>query len=113
MSQVNDNIRAALSTYQTVYPGAKPKITVTYFPDGEVQLFLHEPERPNVQRPHGQGEGKVIEGAAVALRRHLAKMLREVAKKEEDLLKFNVANTEDFIERIHTAVKSVDVPEEK
>jgi hypothetical protein len=110
MSQVDDDIRCAIESYNAVYPGSKPRITLSRFSEGTVQLFLSEPDRPNVNRPHGQGDGKNIEEAAVALRKHLAKMLREVATKEADLLKFNTANITDFIERTQKSAEKLDPP---
>jgi hypothetical protein len=104
MSQADDDIRAAVNAYAAVYE--RPKITVSYFVDGTVQLFLRVPDRPSL--PHAQGDGKTLDEAAVNLRKHLAKVLRvQKAKAEEDVAKFTARWTE-FAAKCGTQATEVD-----
>ena len=52
MSQVHDDLDAALSAFRTAFPSSKPRVTVSYV-EKEVQLLLHEPENPSTSDPRG------------------------------------------------------------
>jgi len=102
MSAESD-IRAAVAAYTTSLPVTKPKITLSVFQDGEIQLFLHDIDHPSIT--HAQGSGKTLDEAASNLKVHLAKRLAEVkAKDEEDLAKM-VEAKRGLYERIDGAIK--------
>ena len=110
MSAESD-IRAAVAAYTTSLPVTKPKITLSVFQDGEIQLFLHDIDHPSVT--HAQGTGKTLDEAASNLKTHLAKRLTEVkAEDEKWLAKVNEAKR-GLYERIDGAILSLSSGEKE
>jgi hypothetical protein len=110
MSAEND-IRLAFAAYTASLPVTKPKITLSVFQDGEIQLFLHDSDHPSVT--HAQGGGKTLDEAATNLKAHLVKRLAEVkAKDEEDLAKMNEVKR-GLYERIDGAIKTLSSGEKE
>lgn len=105
MSQVEDDIRAAVAAYKAGLPVDKPKITLSVFGDGSIQLFLHDPDHARVT--HAQGDGKTLDEAAVNLKAHLARRLAAVkAEDEADLAKLNAAKAGLYV-RMDAAIASL------
>lgn len=105
MSQAEADIRTAVAAYASVFTGTKPKITLSVYGDGEIQLFLHAPDASHFT--HAQGSGKTLEDAAVALKVHLARRLEEIRAQDEKQLAESVAYRTKFHERIVTAIAAV------
>ena len=110
MSQIHDDLGAALDAYRGAFPGSKPRVTISYN-EKEVQLLLHEPENPSHLRPTGYASQKTLEEAAVALRRNYSRHLRELAEKEDAKLAANITNHSAHIARLRTFSMTVNVPE--
>lgn len=109
MSAESD-IRAAFAAYKTSLPVDKPKITLSVFGDGSIQLFLHAPDHPSVT--HASGDGKTLDEAARNLKAHLAKRLTTIkAEDEADLAKLNEGKMKLY-ERMDGAIASLTAPAE-
>ena len=110
MSQAENDIRLAVAAYKECLPVGKPKITLTVFADGEIQLFLHDPDATSVT--HAQGQGKTLEEAASALKTHLIKRVTEVTEKDKaDLEKLKEGKAKLY-ERIEKALATIKPAEE-
>jgi hypothetical protein len=99
------DVKAAISAFQSVWSG-KAKITVTYFDDGDVQLFLRHEDRREL--PHAQGSGKTLDEAAVALRSHLASALRRYQAEVQREHNARVGAWEAFHVKCTEATVAVD-----
>jgi hypothetical protein len=109
VSQVHDDLDAALAAFRTAFPSSKPRVTVSYV-EKEVQLLLHEPENPSTLRPTGYASAKTLEEAATALRVNFtARLVEHMTKADENfmaLAKRHEAN--DW--KLRDAIKLVEVP---
>lgn len=110
MSQVHDDLDAALQAFRTAFPGSKPRVTVSYV-EKEVQLLLHEPENPSTLRPTGYSSQKTLEEAAVALRKNFTtRLVEHMEKNGENFLALTKKHEENSI-RLVEAVKLAHVSE--
>jgi hypothetical protein len=107
LSQVSldGDLKVVIAAYQGTFVGAKPKMVLSYFPDGDVQLFLYVPDASHF--PHAQGNGKTIEGAVADLRRHLAKQLHEIKAEAQNNLRDTRQRVTELSERVDMAVKNL------
>jgi hypothetical protein len=110
VGQAEDDIRAAVAAYNSVFPSVKPKITLSVFGDSAIQLFLHAPDSPRYL--HAQGDGKTLEEAAVALKAHLGRRLTEYRIEAEKELAAYTAGHTTIIERCLSACGSIQPPTE-
>jgi hypothetical protein len=110
VSQVHDDLDAALSAFRTAFPSSKPRVTVSYV-EKEVQLLLHEPENPSTLRPGGYASKTTLEEAATALRVNFTARLQEYVTKDNEKWVRIVKSHEENSIRLVEAVKLVHVPE--
>lgn len=111
MSDAERNIRKALALFAQAFPQSKPCIVTRSFPDGDIQLFLHDPDNYSLKCTHAQGQGKTLEEASVALRRHLAVMLTKV---KDDWVKEGVERQKAYettFRRLFNAADEAEIPE--
>jgi hypothetical protein len=106
-SQSETYLKAAQLAFAQAYPGSKPKITLSFFPDGDVQVFLAASEH-STSSPSAIGTAKSLEDAAVALMKNLAKHLREIKRKDDRDLADTMRNRYAFHARLEAAAYAVD-----
>ena len=110
MSQVHDDLDAALTAFKTAFPGSKPRVTVSYV-EKEVQLLLHEPENPSTLRPTGYASKKTLEEAATALRVNFnTRLIEHLITGEENHVRLTKRH-QDNADRLKEAIRLVGVPE--
>jgi cytidylate kinase len=91
MGQAEADIRLMVDAYRSSFVASKPKITLSVFPDGEIQLFLDASERSHLY-PSAIGSGQTLEAAATGLKTNFAKALGEIkARDEKELAALNTA----------------------
>ena len=110
MSFAEENIRKALSTFSDAFPGSKPCIIVRTFPDGIIQLFLHDPDTHSLKVTHAQGQGKTLDEASVALRHHLAVMVAKVRDGVAKEYERTTAQYQETFGRLTRASDEQDIP---
>lgn len=106
-SQSENYLKVAQLAFAHAFPSSKPKTTLTFFPDGDVQVFLSASE-PSISFPSAIGTAKTLEEAALALMKNLAKHLREIKRKDDKDLSDHTRNRYAFHARLDAAAEAVD-----
>jgi hypothetical protein len=107
MNLAETYLKSAQLAFAQAYPGSKPKITLSFFPDGDVQVFLASSE-PSVSFPSAIGTAKTLEEAAVALMKNLGSRLREIKRKDDKDLADTMRHRHALHARLDAAAYAVD-----